>query len=485
MDKERNGGKYGKLLTRNYSNMRMDQKRNTFPERVKATIEKYSMLSGGETVLVGLSGGPDSVCLLSVLNALKEELNLKLHAAYVDHGLRPDETPHEIEFCRKLCQEMSLPFIARTIDVRTYAKEKGMNMQEAARELRYRVFDELFHEIKADRIALGHTADDQMETFFMRFFRGSGPGGLSGIPPVRAKIIRPLIEVERQDIEEFLKVQDVHYVIDSSNLKEDYFRNRLRLSLIQEFKKINPRMAQTISRTMDILREEERYFDIVVTKALMKLISRKTDLRIELFLTPMESMDKVVLRRVLRRAIGETKGLRGMEFVHIESIMGMIKEGKPGDRLSLPKGLRVIRNYATLVITSELPQRMDTVTLSVPGQAVMEDVKAVLNASLEERVEAYGDGKTVAVFDADKTGTTLTVRPREKGDFFCPIGFGKRKKLQDFFVDEKVPRDERDSIPLILSGNDIVWIAGFRGDERFRVTEETKRFLKLEFKRKL
>jgi len=463
----------------------MDQKRNTFPERVKATIEKYSMLSGGETVLVGLSGGPDSVCLLSVLNALKEELNLKLHAAYVDHGLRPDETPHEIEFCRKLCQEMSLPFIARTIDVRTYAKEKGMNMQEAARELRYRVFDELFHEIKADRIALGHTADDQMETFFMRFFRGSGPGGLSGIPPVRAKIIRPLIEVERQDIEEFLKVQEVHYVIDSSNLKEDYFRNRLRLSLIQEFKKINPRMAQTISRTMDILREEERYFDIVVTKALMKLISRKTDLRIELFLTPMESMDKVILRRVLRRAIDETKGLRGMGFVHIEDIMGMIKEGKPGERLSLPKGLRVIRNYATLVITSEIPYRMETVALNVPGQAVMRDIKAVLNASLEEHVDVYGDGKSLAVFDADKTGTTLTVRPREKGDFFCPIGFGKRKKLQDFFVDEKVPRDERDSIPLILSGNDIVWIAGFRGDERFRVTEETKRFLKLEFKRKL
>jgi len=476
---------FGKIVTRNYLNTLMDQKRRTFLEKVKATIPKYSMLSGGETVLVGLSGGPDSVCLLSVLNALKNELNLKLHAVYVDHGLRPDETPLEIEFCRKLCQEMSLPFIARTIDVKTYAKEQGMNMQEAARDLRYRIFDEVFHGIKADKIALGHTADDQMETFFMRFFRGSGPGGLSGIPPVRAKIIRPLIEVERQEIEEFLEVQGLHYIVDSSNLKEDYFRNRLRLSLMQEFKKINPRMAQTVSRTMDILREEERYFDIAVTKALMKLISRKTDLRIELFLTPMESMDKAILRRVLRRAINETKGLRGMGFVHIEDIMGMIKEGKPGDRLSLPKGLRVIRNYATLVITSEMPQRMETAMLNVPGQAVMEDIKAVIKASLEERVEGYGDGKTVAVFDADRTGTTLLVRPREKGDCFYPAGFGKRKKLQDFFVDEKVPRDERDAIPLILSGNDIVWIAGYRGDERFRVTEGTKRFLKLEFKKAL
>ena len=463
----------------------MDQKRNSFLEKVKSTIAKHSMLSGGETVLVGLSGGPDSVCLFSVLNILRDELNLKLHAVYVDHRLRPDETPHEIEFCRKLCEEMSIPFINKAVDVKSYAKEQGMNIQEAARELRYRIFDEVSHETKADRIALGHTADDQMETFFMRFFRGSGPGGLAGIPPVRAKIIRPLIEVGRQEIEAFLGAHGITYIIDSSNLKEDYFRNRLRLSLIREFKRFNPRIAQTISRTMDILREEERYFDVAVTKALMKLISRKTDLRIELFLAPMESMDKVILRRVLRRAIDQTRGLRGMGFQHIEDVMEMIRRGKPGDRVFLPKGLRVIKNYATLVMTSEIPLRLETVTLNVPGQAVMSDIKAVVNASLEESVENYGDGRTKVVFDADKTGTTLMVRPREKGDFFYPMGFGKRKKLQDFFVDEKVPRDERDSIPLILSGNDIVWIAGFRGDERFRVTEETKRFLKLEFKRKL
>jgi tRNA(Ile)-lysidine synthase len=199
----------------------------------------------------------------------------------------------------------------------------------------------------------------------------------------------------------------------------------------------------------------------------------------------MESMDKVILRRVLRRAIEQTKGLRGMGFQHIEDVMEIVRKGKPGDRLFLPKGLRVIKNYATLVMTSENPLRMETVTLNVPGEAVMRDIKAVLTASLEDRVESHGDGKTVAVFDADRTGTTFSVRPRGKGDFFYPLGFGKRKKLQDFFVDMKVPRDERDAIPLVVSGDDIVWIAGFRGDERFKVTEGTKRFLRLEFMRKL
>jgi len=460
-----------------------DEFNRLFLEKVRETISKHSMLSSGDRVLVGLSGGPDSVCLLTVLNKLKDEFSLKLHAVYVDHGLRPGETPDEIEFCRKLCEGLSVPFVVRSVDVKTYSKEQGMNRQEAARELRYKAFDEVFADIKADRLAMGHTADDQIETFFMRFFRGSGPRGLAGIPPVRARIIRPLIEVERNEIEKFLDEARINYMIDSSNLKEDYLRNKLRLLVIPEIKKMNPGIVQTVSRTMEVLREEEKYFELIVTVTLMKLISRKTDLRIELFLTPMEAMDKVILRRVLRRAIDETRGLRGMEFIHIEDIIDLIKKGRHGGRLCLPKGLRVIKNYSTLVITSEVPQRLETFTLAVPGEVSLEAIKAVVKASVEDDAGGFADGKTVAVFDADKTGTTLTVRPRENGDFFYPLGFGKRKKLQDFFVDEKIPRDERDSIPIVVSGNEIVWIAGYRGDERFKVTEKTKRFLRLEFKR--
>jgi tRNA(Ile)-lysidine synthase len=463
----------------------MDQKQHTFIEKVKATIAKYSMLSRGDTVLVCLSGGPDSVCLLTVLHKLREEFSLKLHAVYVDHGLRPGETPEEIAFCRKLCDSLSVPFLTRAIDVKTYETAEGMNRQEAARELRYRVFDEVFAEIKADRLAMGHTADDQIETFFMRFFRGSGPKGLSGIPPVRARIIRPLIEVERSEIEAFLDAEGTGFMVDSSNLKEDYLRNRLRLMVMPEIRKINPAIAETVSRTMEILRDEERYFDHLVTMTLMKLISRKSDLHIELFLLPLETMDTVVLRRVLRRAVGETRGLRSIGFAHIEAVVELIKKGKNGDRLYLPKGLRVIKNYATLVITAAVPLAFQPRTLAVPGEAVLEEIRAVLAASVQDRVDDFGDGKTVAVFDADKTGLTLTVRPREKGDIFFPMGFGKKRKLQDFFVDMKVPRDERDTVPIVLSGHDVIWIAGYRGDERFRATADSKRFLRLELKRKL
>ena len=463
----------------------MDSNKQPFLDKVEATISKYAMLSNGDRVLIGLSGGPDSVCLLSVLHKLKEEFGLKLHALYVDHGLRPQEVPGEIAFCRKLCEGLSVPLVVRSVDVKTYAKEQGMNRQEAARELRYRAFDEVSADIKADRLALGHTADDQVETFFMRFLRGSGARGLAGIPPVRARIIRPLIEVERSHIERFLDGERINYLVDASNLKDDYLRNKIRLLMIPEMRKINPRITEAVTRTTDILREEEKYFELIVTGTLMKLISRKTDLRIELFLTPLESMEKVILRRVLRRAVGETRGLRGMELVHIDDVLGLIKKGRHGDRLYLPKGVRVIKNYATLVITSEVPPKLESISLGVPGEVVLKNINTVIRAEVDDKGENCGDGRTAAVFDADKTGSSLLVRPREKGDFFYPTGFGRKKKLQDYFVDLKVPRDERDAIPIILSGGDILWIAGFRGDERFKVTEGTRRFLRLEFKRGL
>jgi len=451
-------------------------------KKVRDTITSHNMLRYGDRVVVGVSAGPDSVCLLHVLHQFRDELKLNLHALYIDHGLRPDETPAEIEFCKKMCEGSSVRFIVKAIDVTTYAKGCNLNKQDAARELRYRAFEEAAFEIKADKIALGHNADDQIETFFMRIFRGSGPKGLSGIPPVRGKIIRPLIEVERWEIEKFLEEDRVNYIVDSSNLKEDYLRNKIRLSFLPEVKKINPDIIETMSRTMEIFREEEKFFDILVTKTLMKLISRKTAAHIELFLSPMESMEKVILRRVLRRAIDETKGLRGIGFAHIEDIMDLIRQGRHGDRLYLPKGLRAIKNYATLVMTSETPVKIGTYGLDVPGEVVIRETKTVIKVSVAEKAEDYGDGKSAIVLDADKINMPMTVRAREDGDFFYPMGFGRRKKLQDFFVDEKMPRDERDSIPIVVSGNDIVWIAGYRGDERVKVTEATKRFIRMEIK---
>jgi len=450
--------------------------------QVNTAIKKHSMLFEKDRVLIGLSGGPDSVCLLHALNNLKDEYKLSLHAIYIDHGLRPDEIPAEIEFCKKLCETLGVPFLTKSVDVKSYAKEYCLNKQEAARELRYKIFEDVALEIGSSRIALAHNADDQAETFFMRILRGAGQKGLSGIPPVRGKIIRPLIEIERKDIEEFLDGISQSFIVDSSNLKKDYFRNWLRLAVMPEFKRQNPELIRTISRTSEIIREEDNYLELIVTKTLMKLIPKKTDRTIELFLVPLETMDRVILRRVLRRAIDAVKGLRGIGFVHIEDIIELVKRGNSGDRIYLPKGIRVIKGYATLILTSEQPSRLGAYILNVPEELALKESGILIKSSFADSAEIPCDGKSKVIIDAERIRLPLVVRARKSGDLFYPFGFGKRKKLQDFFVDEKIPRDERDSIPIVLSGDNIVWIAGYRADERFRVTAETKKIALLEIK---
>jgi len=465
--------------------------------KVKETIKKYSILSRGEGVLIGLSGGPDSVCLLSVLKELGDELKLELHALYIDHGLRPEEIPGEVEFCRNLCERLTIPFLTKSIDVKSYAKEKGLNKQAAARELRYLTLEKTAYEMNVHRIALGHTADDQAETLLMRLFRGSGPTGLSGIPPLRGWIIRPLIEIERRDIERYLEEEKIDFIVDSSNLRKDYLRNKIRLSLIPMLRDFNPNIIETLSKTAEIFRDEEKYFEILVAKTLMRLISRRFAHRIELFLYPLENMEKVILRKVLRRAIEDTKGLPGISFMHVEDIIWLIKYGKAGDSIHLPKGLKAIKEYSTLVLTSEAPVRLDTYSLEVPGEIHLTEIRMAIRASISAsqepggfweairecygfRTDSSGLKSALALFDGDRIRYPLVIRSRKEGDFFYPLGFGKKRKLQDFFVDEKVPRKERDSIPLIISGEDIVWIIGYREDERFRVTEQTKKVLRVE-----
>jgi len=398
---------------------------------------------------------------------------------YVDHNLRPSETPAEIACCKGICDEMKIDFRVKSVDVKGHVKELGGNKQEAARDLRYRSFHEVAAEIMAERIALAHNADDQTETIFMRLIRGAGASGLSGIPPKRGAIIRPLIEIERGEIEAFLEKEGVRPVIDSSNLETDYLRNRFRLLIMPELKKMNPALVQSVNKTASILQEEERYLGIIVTKTLMKMISRKTDQRIELFLSPMEAMDIVILRQLLRRAIGATEGLRGIGFVHIEDIIRLVKEGKSGDRTYLPKGIRVIKDYSLLVITSEGPRKIASYEMDLPGEVAIVGAGVVIKAFFDEADGDFGDGKTSVLLDAADMQFPLKIRPRSPGDYFFPYGFGKRKKLQDFFVDAKVPRDERDSIPIVFSGDDIAWVAGYRSDDRFSVTGSTKKFLRL------
>ncbi len=469
---------------------------NQFEKQVRETVKKNSMLSSGDSVLIGLSGGADSVSLLKALagNFFREALDLTLHAIYIDHGLRPDETPAEIEFAKKIAEANGVEsFFTEKIDVLAYAEKERLGKQEAARALRYETFETYANRLGAGKIALGHTADDQVETFFMRLLRGSGAKGLRGIPPVRRTkskktIIRPLIETTRPEIEEFLAMSSTSFIQDPTNLKRDYERNRIRHDLIPVLKKFNPNLTETIARTTRILADEDRYFESAVLKALMRLMRKKTDEEAELFMVPLESMEIALLRRTLRMVLELVKGLRGLDFGHIEDIIELIKKGGPGDSLDLPHGIRAVKKYATLLITSKPPVEIGDCGITVPGSITIPETGAVITASLFEKFEKpdvpnIDNDRHRVVLDADKTGFSLVVRGRREGDFFQPLGFWGKKKLQDLFVDEKVPRDERGGVPVVTtSGGEVVWVAGLRGDERFKVDPDTKKFLVLKIR---
>jgi tRNA(Ile)-lysidine synthase len=448
-------------------------------ERVKQTITKYSMLSGGERVLVGLSGGPDSVCLLHILSELRDDFNLTLLPIYIDHGLRPEERDAEIDFCRSLSDSLDIPFAVKEVDVRDFSEREGFSIQEAARILRYGAFEDYAYSMDADRIATGHNADDQAETVVMRLLRGSGAKGLSAIPPVRGKIIRPLIETGRQEIEEYLEKKGLRYLIDSSNLKKDYLRNRIRTDIMPLLSKYNPNIINTLGRTAEILREEDEHMEKQVTTSLIRVVSRRTEDTVELFLAPLQNMERVILRRVLIRAIGDTKGLRRIGFDHIEEIISLVNSGIPGSRVYLPDGIRAITGYSTITITSAQPEVLGEYTLKVPGETVLREAGLVLISTTGDYEGAAGDGRTEATFEMDSLRFPLRIRRRRPGDYFYPYGFGKRKKIQDYFVDEKVPRDMRDSVPLLVSGSDIIWVVGYRTDDRYRVSPSSRVVLKI------
>jgi len=453
-------------------------------EKVTKTVKKYSMLSPGDSVLIALSGGPDSVCLTIILDKLRANFNLTLRAIYINHGLRPEEIGREEDFCRRFCDGLGVEFYSESIDVKGYGRRRRLSIQEAARELRYEVLKRHALLLKAQRIALGHNADDQAETIIMRLLRGSGIKGLSGIPPVRGKIIRPLIETKRAEIEDFLSRQQppVTYMVDSSNLKTEYLRNRIRLKLIPQLKELNPSLIETLSKSSIVMSEEDLYLETIVTKTMLRLVSRRDEGLIELFLVPLEGLERPILRRTLVRAVSELIGSKGLGFTHIEDLMRLIKEGKSGDMVNLPKGLRAVKKYSTLLLTTRERIELLPRYLEVPGEVRLEEINAAVRVGVSSAVEDYGDGRTRAVFDLDRINHPLRIRKRREGDFFYPDGMGnRRKKLQDFFVDEKIPREERDSIPIIVSGDQIVWVAGYRMDGRFKAGDKTRRFLVIEF----
>jgi len=451
-----------------------------FP-KVKKIIERYNMFSPGDRVLVGVSGGPDSVCLLHILNRCRKDMALSLHVVHINHGIRKRESKREEKFVSHLAGRMSLPITVKSLDVPSYARKKRLTIEEAARDMRYSAFERLAGKLNVKKIALGHTASDQVETVLMHLLRGSGPQGLSGIPPLRklgsTAIVRPLIEVNREEILSYLKKNNLTFCLDSSNRKTEYFRNKIRLKLLPLLRKnYNKNIEGALLRLSEILKEENAYWERVVERVLGRVVSWESE-KILIDFRRFLRYNVVVQRRVLHRLF---EGIVSLN--QIEAIRSLAQKSSQGKRIYLGKRFSVRKEDDFLIFSSSPERRFKKFNypLRVPGKNEIEGLNLTLNTRIIDFHPVSEKGANTAYFDVDKINfKKLLLRNRREGDRFKPFGLRGTKKLSDFFIDRKIPRRLRDRVPLLVEGEDILWVVGIRRADKARITEDTKKILEV------
>ena len=437
---------------------------------VKETIGRHRLLAPGDTVVVAVSGGPDSVCLLDLLRELAPELSLSLHVAHLDHGFRGEESAGEARFVERLARSLDMAVTVERRDVPAYCAERGLSAQEGAREVRYAFLESVAQQIGARRIAIGHTANDQAETVVMRMLRGAGMAGLSGMPPKRDRLIRPLIDVTRQQVLGYLAERSLEFVTDPSNSKLIYTRNRVRQELMPVLERFNPRVVEALAAEASVLREDLLALDHAA-EVLLKDVLRQSGKRTLLEREGLLALPPALRRWALSRAMDRLAPESGLSFVQTGDALGFLQHAQSGRMMELPGGLVLEREYGTFVVRlSAAPPSFDR-ELAVPGTTASPDRGLVVLTEVRktsENMPESGNYLWQAQFDYAKIALPLRLRSRRRGDVFQPAGMGGgRKKLQDFFVDEKVPRHRRDQVPILATEQDVLWVVGMRTDGRF------------------
>jgi tRNA(Ile)-lysidine synthase len=458
--------------------------------RVFLEVRREGLIPAHTGLLVALSGGPDSVALLAVLRDLAESgrvPGLRLHAAHVNYGLRGAESDEDEAFVAELGRQFGVPVHVERAEL---GHLRGASLQAQARKWRYNFFDQVCRAHGLSAIATGHTADDHAETILMWLIRGCGSKGLAGIPRMReGRIIRPLLHINRQEILDYLSSCRLTYRSDSSNAKKTYQRNRIRHDLLPIVRAFNPRVIQALARTAEILTQDEALLEKMEQTQWSAMVIESGPGRLVLDCAALATSPLGLQRRLVRRAWQAIRGTAaGLTFRHVTSVLHLVVRTGDGS-LDLPDGLCAVRRGDHLIVESDRrgiryagPHWVDGMRLAIPGSVALDQGCRLCAEVLsrDEAEECLSDDRSSFTLDADEVQDALIVRRRRPGDWFCPIGMGgRRKKLQDFFVDQKVARHRRDQVPLVLAPGGIVWVGGYRGDERFRPQSRTSRRVRL------
>jgi tRNA(Ile)-lysidine synthase len=424
------------------------------------------------------------MALLFALFQLRLVYNMRLIVAHVNHQLRGEEAEQDALFVEQQAVRLGLPFHQTCVDVKALQQCSGISVQQAARQLRYRFLHALHQALHATRIALGHTADDQAETLLMRLVHGSGPASLAGIPAVRLPFIRPLITVSRPAIYSYLQSEHCPWVEDSSNTHPVYRRNRVRLDLLPKLRQYNPLIIRRLNELADMLRAESQVLEQQVDEWALQTLAWQARGRVEIYCRLFGLAPVAIQRRLLRRVIEAlATSPEAVGFRHIERLRQFIVSGNQERRCSLPGEIGAERRAETILLwnVSRLPAIPCILGLPVPGKVDIVPLNIRLTADVIPKPCHLGRiSPQWALLDLDRIVRPLQVRFRQPGDCFYPLGSPGSKKLQDFFVDTKIPRGERPYVPLVVSNREIVWVVGYRIAEPFKLRPETNRVLRIQ-----
>lgn len=454
----------------------MNLKKTKIQTSFRENIQNNKLIEKNDTIIVGASGGPDSQFLIYLLNSIKDEYKLKIILAHLNH-LHRKEAINDENLVKETAHKLNLEFRVKRASMDDYAKTHKISAEDAGRRLRYEFFNELASQYENSKIAIAHNKNDQVETVLMRLIRGTGLDGMVAMDFRNGNIIRPILSFSKDEIIFYLDSNLIAYAIDKTNLSNDYTRNHIRNQIIPEFSTINPKAVDAIYNLSMLLKEDLKIVDRSIDSLYKEVIVLEDENQILFDLSKFDRLEDFYQKRLLRKAIGKLKNnLKDISKKNIDEFLSLttLATGKK----IIKDDLEFIKNYKTyqLAISRNKENLEDFAFLSLNDEINFNGkiIKATLVNSMGEK------NKNIAYFSFDKLKFPLKLRYREKGDTFKPLGFNHNKKLKDFFIDEKIDRNLRDQIPIILSDDKIIWLVGFRQSEEFKVDKEDKNIIKIE-----
>lgn len=444
--------------------------------KVENFIEKKNLISFGDKIIVGFSGGPDSVFLLYLLNSIRDKYNLELVAVHINHLIRENDAGKDEEFSREFANRLNIKFVSYKKDVVSFAKEKGLSVEDAGRRIRYNIFNREAKKLGPNtKIAVGHHKDDLVETIFLNFLRGSGSNGLVGIEEKNENIIRPILSIEKSEILNFLKANSVPYVEDYTNLENDYRRNKIRNELIPYIKEnFNPNIINTLTNMSNIIKSEQEFIEEYTDSLnIIKKVNNNFYLNIE----KLKKQSKAIQRNLVIKSYERLNGNRkDLSFENIEDILDLVYKKNSSFEI---KNYRIYNYNNNIVFAIKEEKIYKKIDYKINEEILFNNYK-IKSQLVENTGNLHSNSKT-AYFNPEILKGNLTIRSREIGDTIKLEGF--TKKIKDIFINEKINKYDRDSIPILVVNNEILWLMGIRRSSLYKINKNMNKVLKISVER--